>query len=182
MKKTRNNQKKIFNSLQNESVGKTDYLHQLLKRNGVNFASGVPCGVLSGIISNLLNDSEVLHIAVNRESEAVGVAAGSYLSGKIPVVYMQNSGLFASSNDIASLLIPYKIPILFIVSYRGCKGEDAIQHLTTGKATEKLIKSFGLYYLVFRGQGLEDLIAQLYCKMEETSLPVMLLLKRGWNK
>lgn len=122
-----------------------------------------------------------MHVSVNRESEAVGIAAGAYFSGRIPVIYMQNSGLFSSSNDIASLLIPYQIPILFIVTYRGCKGEDAIQHFTIGKATEKLLKSFGLFYLVYKQQTLEILVNQIFSKMKETSLPVVLLLKRGWS-
>ncbi|MBA4319929.1 MAG: sulfopyruvate decarboxylase subunit alpha [Flavobacterium sp.] len=175
------NQKDFFNSLRNKRSEKADYLHQLLKRHGINFATGTPCGVLRNIIDNLLNDPDIFHVSVNRESEAVGIAAGAYFSGKIPVVYMQNSGLFASSNDIASLLIPYKIPIFFVVTYRGCEGEDAIQHLTTGKATEKLLDSFSLSYKIYNGQNLEILIDQMFIDMEKTSLPTMLLLKRGWN-
>jgi len=175
------NQKNFFNLLRNERNKKADYLHRLFKECGINFATGVPCGVLRDIIDNLANDPDVLHVCANRESEAVGIAAGAYFSGKIPIIYMQNSGLFASSNDIASLLIPYKIPILFIVTYRGCEGEDAVQHFTTGKATEKLLESFGLFYWTYKGQDLETLTDQIFSKMEETSLPVVLLLKRGWN-
>lgn len=50
---------------------------------------------------------------------------------------MQNSGLMNSLNDLSSLLITYKIPILFIVSWRGAPGEDAPQHLINGIATKK---------------------------------------------
>lgn len=181
MNKKNCNQKNFFNLLKKEKNKKADELHRLFKKHGINFATGVPCGVLHSIIDNLTNDPDILHVSVNRESEAVGIAAGAYFSGRIPVIYMQNSGLFSSSNDIASLLIPYQIPILFIVTYRGCKGEDAIQHFTIGKATEKLLKSFGLFYLVYKQQTLEILVNQIFSKMKETSLPVVLLLKRGWN-
>jgi len=181
MNKKKCNQKNLFNLLRNERSKKADDLHRLFKERGVNFATGVPCGVLRNIIDNLVNDPDVLHVSANRESEAIGIAAGAYFSGKIPIIYMQNSGLFASSNDIASLLIPYRIPILFVVTYRGCEGEDAVQHFTTGKATEKLLESFGLFYLVYKQQALEVLVDQIFSKMKETSLPVVLLLKRGWN-
>lgn len=182
MDKKNCNQKNFFNLLRNEKSEKANCLHQLFKERGVNFATGVPCGVLHNIIDNLVNDQDILHISANRESEAIGIAAGAYFSGKIPIIYMQNSGLFASSNDIASLLIPYRIPILFVVTYRGCEGEDAVQHFTTGKATEKLLESFGLFYWVYEQQALKVLVDQIFSKMKETSLPVVLLLKRGWNR
>src|SRR3989344_6960809 len=145
--------KHMFNTLAGDRSDKADELHRVFRELGVNFASGVPCGVLRHIIKNFENDAAMLHVIANRESEAIGLAAGAYFGGKIPVVYMQNSGLFSTSNDIASLLIPYRIPIFFVVSYRGCEGEDAVQHLTTGRATECLLKSFSLPFEVFGDQN-----------------------------
>lgn len=172
----------VFNDLNKLGNQKADCLHQSLKLHGVNFATGVPCGVLRHIINNLISDENILHVLANRESEAVGISAGAYLSGRCPVVYMQNSGLFASSNDIASLLIPYKMSILFVVTYRGCEREDAVQHFVTGKATEKLLTSFGVDFFVYEKQDINDLINEIFNRMNETSLPSFLLLKRGWNK
>ena len=103
--------KTVFNMLNGERNEKADQMHQLFLELGVNFASGVPCGVLKYIIKNLDGDARILHVPANRESEAIGLAVGAYLAGKTPVIYMQNSGLFAASNDIASLLVPYEIPI-----------------------------------------------------------------------
>lgn len=171
----------VFNRLGNERSEKADQMHQLFLELGVDFASGVPCGVLRHIIRNFNDEPRVLHVPANRESEAVGLAAGAYLAGKTPVIYMQNSGFFAASNDIASLLIPYKIPIFFVVSYRGCEGEDAVQHLTTGRATEATLKSFALFSVVFQQQDLDILIRSMFGEMRRTELPVFLLLKRGWQ-
>lgn len=181
MKRKESNQSSFFNLLDDKRGEKANDLHLLFRDLGVNFATGVPCGVLRNIIANLINDQRVFHVPVNRESEAVGFAAGAYLAGKTPLVYMQNSGLFASSNDIASLLIPYKIPVFFVVTYRGCEGEDAIQHLVTGGATENLLNSFNLPYEVYENQDLNVLIRQMFLKMSSTSLPIVLLLKRGWE-
>jgi len=173
--------KEIFNSLSRKSSEKAELLHRIFKAHGINFATGIPCGVLRDVIDNLLSDSEIQHVSVNRESEAIGIAAGAYLSGKIPIVYMQNSGLFASSNDIASLIIPYRIPMFFVVSYRGCKGEDAVQHFVTGQATEQLLRSFGLPYAIYDKQDLKILIDRLFFTMKQKNLPAILLLKRGWS-
>ncbi len=175
-------EKTVFNTLAGDRSEKADHLHQLFLGLGIDFASGVPCGVLRHIIKNFNDDAAVLHVIANRESEAVGLAAGAYFGGKTPVVYMQNSGLFAASNDIASLLVPYKTPIFFVVSYRGCKGEDAVQHLTTGRATEALLHSFDLPFMVFGGQNLETLIKSMFETMCKVELPVFLLLKRGWYR
>jgi len=89
----------LFNVLDGECSKKADQMHRLFLEAGVDFASGVPCGVLRHIIRNLVDDAGILHVAANRESEAIGLAAGAYLAGKTPVVYMQNSGLFSASND-----------------------------------------------------------------------------------
>ena len=172
----------VFNTLAGDRSEKADQLHGFFRELGVNFASGVPCGVLRHIIKNFDDDAAVLHVIANRESEAVGLAAGAYFGGKIPVVYMQNSGLFAASNDIASLLVPYKTPIFFVVSYRGCEGEEAVQHLTTGRATERLLESFGLPFVVFGEQNLEALTRSMFATMHQTKLPTFLLLKRGWHR
>ncbi|MBU6231226.1 MAG: hypothetical protein KGI50_05700 [Patescibacteria group bacterium] len=174
--------RQAFNALNGKGSERADRLHRFLMESGFDFATGVPCGVLKHIIANLVGDKRVCHVPANRESEAIGLAAGAYLAGKKPLVYMQNSGLFAASNDIASLLVPYGIPALMLISYRGCEGEDAVQHLTTGHATENLIRSFNLPYEVFDGRkrDINACVSVLIGLMTERELPAILLLKRGW--
>lgn len=172
----------VFNVMARERSVRADQMHEVFLELGVNFASGVPCGVLRHIIQNFNKEKTIIHVPANRESEAVGLAAGAYFAGKTPVIYMQNSGLFAASNDIASLLIPYKIPIFFTVSYRGCEGEDAVQHLTTGRTTETLLLSFNLPFVVLDKHDIGILLRSMFEKMHKTKLPTFLLLKRGWQK
>lgn len=176
------NDKTVFNVMDEERSDRADQMHRVFLELGVNFASGVPCGVLRHIIKNFNNDTAILHMPANRESEAVGLATGAYFAGKTPVIYMQNSGLFAASNDIASLLVPYEIPTFFTVSYRGCMGEDAVQHLTTGRATEALLKSFDLPFAVLEKQDMSVLIRSMFKEMREIKRPTFLLLKRGWQR
>lgn len=171
-----------FNALDREGSAKADALHRKLKEYGVDFASGVPCGVLRHVIGNLDHDGNVTHVRANRESEAVGIAAGAYLAGKHPVLYMQNSGLFAASNDIASLLVPYRIPVLMLVTFRGAPGEDAVQHFVTGASTLSLLRSFGLPHAVYDGTDIGLMAGGLFGQMAESGLPGVLLLKRGWQR
>jgi len=172
----------LFNTLESKRFEKADQMHRVFLELGVDFATGVPCGVLRHIINNFNDDAKIIHIPANREAEAVGIAAGAYLGGKTPVVYMQNSGLFSASNDIASLLLPYKIPVFFVVSFRGCKGEDAIQHLVTGQATETLLQSFGLSFAILsKHHDIMTLVRSMFEEMHREKLPAILLLKRGWQ-
>ncbi len=115
---------------------------------GIDFAVGVPCGVQKYLIEEIEKEESIKNITTARESEAVGVAAGSFLSGKTPLVYLQNSGLLDSMNDVGSLLISYQIPMLFSVTWRGAPGESAPHHWYTGKATKDVLRAFEIPFVV----------------------------------
>lgn len=149
-----------------------------LVSTGFNFASGIPCGVQKYIIKCFIYNPKVRHIPAVRESEAIGIAAGAQLAGKKSIVYMQNSGLMNSINDINSLLIPYKIPLLFLVSYRGAPGEDAPQHLVTGKSIKKILKAIKVPTKVLTVENIENVVAFSKKWIKEKQLPVVILIIR----
>lgn len=155
-------------------------LHKILKTYEIDFATGVPCGSQKDIIYNLSNDPDILHIPATRESEAIGVAAGAYLAGRKPIIYMQNSGLFGSSNDIASLLVAYKIPVLLSVTWRGCPGEDTPQHIATGSATLSLLESLGVPYRVIERDRINEVVSDLFGKMRKENIPAAMLIQKDW--
>jgi len=126
---------------------KADEFCQVLKRQGFNFASGVPCSILGGIIDCLSNDTEVVYVPATREDEAIGIATGAYMAGKRPLVLMQNSGLGNCINALTSLVLLYKIPLLLLISWRGEK-KDAPEHLIMGKVLLRLLDDIGLEYRV----------------------------------
>lgn len=152
---------------------------RLLKDGGVDFATGVPCGVQKYIISSLSNDPNIIHTQATRESEAIGIAAGAALTGRKPVVYMQNSGLLNSINDVTSLLIAYRIPVLLSVSWRGAPGEDAPQHFVSGKATIKILDAIGLPAQILTKENMESVVSSSIKLMEEKQTPVVILIVRG---
>ena len=52
---------------------------------------------------------------------------------------MQNSGLGNSINAIKSLLELYDIPIIFLMSHRGGKGEEISAQIPMGETTPQLL-------------------------------------------
>jgi sulfopyruvate decarboxylase subunit alpha len=79
-----------------------------------------------------------------REEEAFGIAAGLYLGGKRPTVMLQSSGLGNSLNALTSLLLPYKIPALVIISMRGDVGEWNDAQVPMGRAVRAICDAIGL--------------------------------------
>jgi sulfopyruvate decarboxylase subunit alpha len=170
---------KNINLIEKEKWNTAKKIVELIKKFGINFATGVPCAVQKELIALISNDNDILHIPATREEEAIGIAAGAYLGGKLPVVYMQNSGLGNSINAISSLLIAYKIPVLLLVTWRGYPGEDAPQHLPMGKATPKIFESLEISYYELKKENVEDMIQLAIREMLNKSLPVAILLIRG---
>ncbi len=111
----------------------------ILKKNGVNFFLSVPCKLLSNMISILEKDKEIFYSSVPREEEGMGICAGAFLGNKFPCILLQNTGLGNSVNAIVSLLKYYKIPTIFLVSYRGTPGETVAAQFQMGGLTKKIL-------------------------------------------
>ena len=115
-----------------------------LKRNKINFFTGVPDSVLKNLSVSLeVNNNSEHQIAVN-EGSAIGIGIGHYLATKkLPCVYMQNSGLGNAINPIISIADKkiYSIPMLLLIGWRGApNSKDEPQHMVKGKITPNLLK------------------------------------------
>ena len=152
-----------------------------LKRHEINFASGVPCGIMKKIFFSFLTDPEMSYISAAREEDAVGIAVGAYLAGKKPIVLMQNSGLANSINALASLLITYKIPILFLVAWRGYPEDknEPLYHHVMGKSTIKMMDHVGIPVHIISKENPEVAISNSTDEMKKKQIPVVMLYRRG---
>ena len=100
-------------------------------------------------LSHVLGEFERRYAAVRlllatREEEAFGIAAGLYLGGKLPTVMLQSSGLGNSLNALTSLLVPYQIPVLIVVSMRGDLGEWNSAQVPMGRAVRSILESIDI--------------------------------------
>ncbi len=118
----------------------------LLEIIGSDFYTGVPDSQLKALCGYLIRTygtDPKHHIIAANEGNCAALAAGYHLAtGKVPVVYMQNSGEGNIINPAASLLNErvYAIPTVFIVGWRGEPGiHDEPQHIFQGKITRSLL-------------------------------------------
>lgn len=103
---------------------------------------GTPCGILAPLYESLEQNAALQ--TVPREDAAIGIAAGASISGRSPAVLMQNSGLGQSVNALASLVIPYQLPMLLIVSLRGVGPDPTPENRVMGRITETLLSNLGI--------------------------------------
>ena len=94
-----------------------------LKENDVRLVTYVPDNVLTPLITGACADNYFITVGTTREDEAVGVVAGAWMAGMRGCIMMQTSGFGTLPNALASLLVPYQIPAVLIVSERGTLGE-----------------------------------------------------------
>lgn len=143
---------------------------QLVKITGVDFFVGVPDSQLKGLCDYLMDVYGIdpgHHLIAANEGSAVGIAAGYHLAtGKVPLVYMQNSGEGNIINPVASLLHEkvYAIPCIFVIGWRGEPGvHDEPQHIFQGEITLKLLADMGIVYAVID----RDTSGEMLCEVME---------------
>ena len=130
-----------------------EFFVNTLKGHSIDFYAGVPDSLLKNICAYITDNlpAEQNIIAAN-EGGAMGIAAGYHLAtGKVPVVYMQNSGEGNIINPLASLTDKevYNIPVLLVIGWRGRPGvKDEPQHVKQGKVTTGLLNVMGINYAI----------------------------------
>lgn len=122
---------------------------------GADFYTGVPDSQLKALCDHLMNVYGIdpkHHVIAANEGNCTALAAGYHLAtGKVPAVYLQNSGEGNIINPVASLLNDkvYAIPMIFIIGWRGEPGvHDEPQHIYQGEVTLKLLEDMDIKYFV----------------------------------
>jgi sulfopyruvate decarboxylase alpha subunit len=148
-----------------------------LRREGLDFFTGVPCSLVGPVIAEL--ERRQLYFPETREDAALGVAAGAYMAGRLPVVVMQNSGLGVSLNALGSLHAIYEMPCLLLVTWRGYEGKDAPEHLVMGEVMPGLLDLFGIPYRAPAADEMPDVAVWAADTARATRRPVALVVKPG---
>lgn len=146
-------------------------VESLVEIIGSDFYTGVPDSQLTALCNYLMNTygtDPKHHIIAANEGNCAALAAGYHLAtGKVPVVYMQNSGQGNIINPSASLLNNkvYAIPVVFIIGWRGEPGiHDEPQHIYQGEITIKLLEDMDIAVFIISKDTTEE---ELNVKMEE---------------
>ena len=162
------------------------YFYESLKKNGTDFFTGVPDSLLKNFCAYITdNTPEKNHIIAANEGCATGLAAGyHFATGRIPLIYMQNSGLGNTVNPLMSLVDPdvYSIPMVLVIGWRGEPGvHDEPQHVKQGKVTCALLEAMQIPYVIMADEekALAAQIEQCYKSVKERSAPFAFVVKKG---
>ncbi|MCR4822953.1 MAG: phosphonopyruvate decarboxylase [Treponema sp.] len=165
---------------------KASTFYDLLIKNGTDFFTGVPDSLLKNFCAYVTdNAAQEKHIISANEGSATALAAGyHFATGKIPLIYMQNSGEGNMINPLLSLVDPdvYSVPLLILIGWRGEPGvHDEPQHVKQGKVTCQLLDAMKVPYEILTDDE-SKLSAQLdkaYSYIKENSAPYALVIRKG---
>jgi len=162
-----------------------DNFYKKLIELGVEFFSGVPDSLLKDFCAYLTEKTDYKnHITAVNEGAAAALASGFHLAtGKIPLVYMQNSGIGNAVNPLLSLTDGdvYKIPLILLVGWRGEPGKkDEPQHVKQGKVTCSLFDAMGIPYLILSDNEDEvnDQLNECYAHIKKDNTAFALIVKK----
>ncbi|AIN94347.1 phosphonopyruvate decarboxylase [Treponema putidum] len=162
------------------------FFYELLKENGTGFFTGVPDSLLKNFCAYLTDTAASKnHIIAANEGCAVGLAAGHYFAtGRVPLVYMQNSGLGNTVNPLLSLADKevYSVPLLLVIGWRGEPGvHDEPQHIKQGRVTCSLLDAMEIPYSILSDKE-EEAKLQLekaYSHIKASSSPYAVVVRKG---
>ncbi len=159
---------------------------QTLTDAGVSFFAGVPDSLLKDFCSCLTHSlDENHHMICANEGIAISMAAGHYLAtGRLGLVYMQNSGLGNCVNPLLSLADKevYGIPMILLIGWRGEPGfHDEPQHVKQGRIQNKLLETLEIPYIVLDSESkdYDNTIKSLLALATEQSNPVAIIVRKG---
>ena len=153
---------------------------------GVDFFTGVPDSYLNGFCNFALTNFPERNIIAANEGNAVGIAAGHYIAtGRVPLVYMQNSGMGNALNPLVSLadVDVYAIPMIILIGWRGQGNTEPKhpQHKLQGQITPGICELENIPYTVLEDDdGAFAAAAEkaaAYCKSERR--PYALIAPKG---
>src|SRR3981189_2428113 len=154
-----------------------DVVLQTLKRNDIRLVPYVPDRVLTTLIKNIHADPFFTTFPTAREEEAVAIVSGAWMGGMRGAVLMQTSGFATLANVLASLAIPYQIPLTMFVSERGTLVEFNYRQPLVWRTLRRVLDSPALeHHTVTRLDEFEFIVDRSIKQALTTQAPVALIL------
>ncbi len=156
---------------------------EAMRLRGVGLYAGVPDSLLSNFCAYIDDQSASnTHLIAANEGNAVALGMGYHMStGKVAMVYMQNSGLGNIINPITSLADPevYKVPMILVIGWRGEPGnKDEPQHIKQGRVTLAQLDVLEIpYWIIDASTNLDATFDTAFSVMRERGSPVALVVR-----
>ncbi len=150
-----------------------------LKRHEVRVIASLPDTIVQRVLSLIEADPYFERVPVAREEEGVGILAGAYLGGVRGAMFGQNSGLGNCVNALASLAVPWQIPILMFWGQRGELGEFNVCQVGMGRAVRPILDALSIPHVTLtRPEEVEGLTSDGIKLAYDTRTPVGFILPR----
>ena len=112
-----------------------ELLHSAISDLGITHIVTVPDTHQRTLLERLFADDRLQVITVTTEDDAIGVNAGLYMSGAIPMLVIQQLGLFASMNALRGIALDMNVPTFILA---GLFGRDV--GLTTAENRSRSVR------------------------------------------
>ena len=154
-----------------------EIVRDTLKAHDVRLVTYVPDNVLRPLIGAIHADPFFTAFTTTREEEAVGIVSGAWMGGMRGIVLMQTSGFATLPNVLASLPVPFQIPVLLMVSERGTLGEFNIGQAMVARTMRPALDSLGMeHHTLMRLDEVEFIVDRSIRQAVATQQPVCWIL------
>lgn len=150
---------------------------KVLKANQVRLVTYVPDNVLSPLIKAVHADPYFTTLCPAREEEAAGIVAGAYMAGMRGITLMQTSGFATLPNVLASLVVPYQIPLLMMISERGTLGDHQLGQAIVCRTMRPVLQTLGIeHFAIERLDDVEFVAESMMRQAYSTQAPAAIIL------
>jgi sulfopyruvate decarboxylase alpha subunit len=154
-----------------------EIVRDVLKRHNVSLVPYVPDNVLRPLIEAVHADPFFTAFSCAREEEAVGIVSGAWMGGTRGIVLMQTSGFATLPNAIASLAVPFQIPVLMMVSERGTLGEFNIGQSLVARTMRPVLDALAVeHHTMTRLDEVEFIVDRSITQAVATQAPCVFIL------
>jgi sulfopyruvate decarboxylase alpha subunit len=148
-----------------------------LKANDVRLVTYIPDNVLTPLIDAVHADSWFRVICPAREEEAIGIVAGAWMAGLRGITLMQTSGFATLANVLASMIVPYQIPALMMISERGRFGDHQLAQAIVSRTVRPVLETLGIeHFAIERNEDVEFVVDGMARQAYATQAPAAVIL------
>ena len=151
-----------------------------MKTAGIRLVACLPDTGLREVYSLTKDDPYFQFVPVTNEGEGVAIAAGAWLGGKRSIMVMEASGLRVASEALARLGMGFGIPVLLLISYRGCLGDGNWWAVNQGVVLEPMLKALRIPYCVInKDEDIDGSLQRALRTLEASKYHVAVIMSGG---
>ena len=169
---------------QQAQVLRPETLIDEFKKNSVTHVITIPDSETNYLYELMVQQPWLDIVPVSREGEAMSIALGLNVAGKVPVCLIQNTGMMESGDSIRGMALDAGFPLVLVVGYRGWTRRGVTQD-TAARYTEPFLHAFGINYYLVEHDVDGDRISIAFEEARATRRPVAVLVGdeyHGFNR